>query len=174
MRFFEIQAVIYDLLQRSMLVGSTYSMKKGYWIVRAFFWGMVVGFIFHQMRLDGTQIFTIPANEQGRFVQEKILPHRYEINSFEVMNQNGLHVTVKRRHRLFEQGASILAGLVTIVIALRESRKEEQVNYSIHKAKEHPLYPRFIQEDPERQFLEDRSIIREFSSWLKAQNEPTE
>ena len=89
------------------------------------------------------------------------------------MNQNGLHVTVKRRQRLFEQGASILAGLVTIVIALRESRKEEKVCYSIQKAKQHPLYPRFIQEDPERQFLEDRSIIREFSSWLKANNEST-
>lgn len=149
-------------------------MKKGYSILRALFWGLVAGFIFHQMRLDGTQIFTIPANDQGRFVHEKILFHRYEINSFEVMNQNGLHVTVKRRQRLFEQGASILAGLVTIVIALRESRKEEKVSYSIQKAKQHPLYPRFIQEDPERQFLEDRSIIREFSSWLKANNESTE
>jgi hypothetical protein len=54
---------------------------------------------------------------------------------------------------------------------LRESRKEEHVCYSIKKAKEHPHYPSFIQEDPERQFLEDRSIIREFSSWLKAKNE---
>jgi hypothetical protein len=84
-------------------------MKKSVSILKALFVGLVVGFIFHQMRLDGKQTFIIPANDQGRFVHQNILLHRYEITTFEMTSQKGLHVSVKRRHRLFEQGASILA-----------------------------------------------------------------
>jgi hypothetical protein len=82
-----------------------------------------------------------------------------------------IYVHVKWSLTKLDVTLGLLVGLITAGLSLRQSRKEEQVNYSILKAKQHPHYPSFIQENPERQFLEDRSIIREFSSWLKAKNE---
>lgn len=148
-------------------------MKKNYSIVTALIYG-VISFIFvSQIPRSREEGFFLSANKDGQYQINEKIDGRLSIQASQ-KTENLIYVHVKWSLTKLDVTVGLIAGLITAGLSLRQSRKEEQVNYSILKAKQHPLYPRFIQEDPERQFLEDRSIIREFSSWLKAQNESSE
>lgn len=148
-------------------------MKKNYAIVTALIYGVISFLLVSQIPRSREEGFFLSANKDGQYQINEKIDGRLSIQANQ-KTENLIYVHVKWNLTKLDVTIGLIAGLITAGLSLRQSRKEEQVNYSILKAKQHPLYPRFIQEDPERQFLEDRSIIREFSSWLKAQNEPTE
>lgn len=148
-------------------------MKKKYSIVTALICGVITFLVVSQIPRSREEGFFLSANKDGQYHSDEKMDGRFSIQA-DQKGENLIYVHVKWSLTKLDVTVGLIAGLITAGLSLRQSRKEEQVNYSIQKAKQHPLYQRFIQEDPERQFLEDRSIIREFSSWLKEKNEPNE
>lgn len=112
---------------------------------------------------------TLVADESGAFVDGSKGNGRYEIQVTSIKPETMvLRVT---RNWSFSDYAKISLIMIGIIIyCIKDLRHERKTVYSIQKAKNHPLYARYIQQDPERQFQEDLSMIKDFAHWLKTQS----
>lgn len=115
---------------------------------------------------------TVSADANGSFSHED-RNDAYQIQAKHISSET-LEIRITRRWKIIEVVGVILIMAFVIGAFVRAKNRDEILCYSVSKVKNHPLYGLYLKQDPERQFLEDHSIIREYSTWLKTRNESAE